>query len=360
MPPECEDNQHGMPASYSFDYIFDIRLPEPMLNGWNNFEVVIRWPITAPIAYQSHKSLLQDFAVSPMPPEDGGDGWWYLHVGGGSVIPGTEYLGETSVFSVSFSTLAVPDVTECQFEVCPATFQIQDSEGFPVFEDDGSYPLEYYWLPFSVKPTKTLHMHIYRVEGSATNAQIADDVQAAEDSFNLNALLCTLGFYVDFTYEITTISTDAWGRIDEDGDGLDRYDANGDGDYADPGDNNDLFNAMNEGFYDVGANTENIYYVPGIRGGAMGTTYWPNQQVAIDNSTDSDNLTLAHEKVHEMDLRKDGDFDVLDGADMNDEEDGIQRDPAAEGQGAYGSGNLLNYSDTGPLLSGTQAGELDP
>jgi hypothetical protein len=36
----------------------------------------------------------------------------------------------------------------------------------------------------------------------------------------------------------------------------------------------------------------------------LGTTYAPNGQVAVDNGEDGDDLTLYHEKVHEMDLRR--------------------------------------------------------
>ncbi len=174
-------------------------------------------------------------------------------------------------------------------------------------------------------------------------------MDAAQAAFNLNAILCNCGFFVVFNPIFTTIPASDWRRIDTDGDGLDRYDRNGDGDYDDPGDNNDLFNAMNLGYYDIGADTENIYYVPGIRGGALGTTYWPNSQVAIVNSKDNDDLTLFHEKVHEMDLRKDGDFDVKDSP----------HDPT-NAQGARDPGNAMNYDDTGPNLTKTQCDELDP
>jgi hypothetical protein len=61
-----------------------------------------------------------------------------------------------------------------------------------------------------------------------------------------------------------------------------------------------------------------------------------------------------------MDLRMDGDFDVKDGADMDATQGGIQRDPAAESQGAYNDGNLMNYAKTGQLIGHEQGRELDP
>ncbi len=92
----------------------------------------------------------------------------------------------------------------------------------------------------------------------------------------------------------------------------------------------------------------------------MGTCYPPNGQVAVKNSVDSDDLTLAHEKVHEMDWRKDSDFDVEDGADMDALKTGIQKDPTADSQGVYNDGNLMNYAKTGQIIGHEQGRELDP
>lgn len=206
------------------------------------------------------------------------------------------------------------------------------------------------WVyPLVIKPIKTLDMHIYVVEGEATVNEVLWDVMVAENSFNLNALLCTLDFYISFNVEITTIPAANWSSIDEDNDGLDRWDSNGDGDYDDANENDDLQNAKDEGFYDNDPNTENIYYVPSIRGGAIGTTYAPDRQVAIDNGADPDDFTLFHEKVHELDLRKDGDFDVKDSP-----------DDAGNAQGARNPGNVMNYDDMGPALTRPQASQLDP
>ena len=192
-------------------------------------------------------------------------------------------------------------------------------------------------------------MHIYRVVGQADNASINEDVKAAEDGFNLNARNCTCGFFVKFNVTITDIPADSWRDIDKDGDGLDRHDANGDGDYGDPHDHNELLNLMNLNFFDVGANTENIYYVPGIKGGWLGMTYKPNMQIAIDNSKDGDNLTLMHEKVHELDLRKDGKFDINDSP-----------KDVGNAQGARDRDNIMNYDNTGTSLTRKQCEFLNP
>lgn len=357
LPADFYKNATGIPSGAQFCVQVDIRMPEAMVDGWQRFDSTYIWDSNSPWSYQGVTNYYANLVLDPPETWEAG-GFTYLHISG-ETNDLTEFTGERSILNIWFNASSVVDAKFGSIHVLPDQFSLYNDLGIPLFLDDGGWAsfTELYLL---VKPTKTLNMHIYRVEGSATDQQINDDVQAAEEAFNLNALLCSLGYFVDFVVTITTIPAADWNEIDEDGDGLDRYDRNGDGDYADPGDNNDLFNAMNKGYYDVSPATENIYYVPDIRGGAMGTTYWPNSQVAINNSTDSDNLTLAHEKVHEMDLRKDGDFDVKDGADMNATRDGVQRDTTADGQGAYSPGNLMNYGDTGPLLSGEQGSQLDP
>lgn len=144
-------------------------------------------------------------------------------------------------------------------------------------------------FPFAIKPTRQLAMQVYIVEGAATSTDVMSDVNVLEGSFNLN----------------------------------------------------------DEGYFDDGADTENVCYVPGIRGGALGTTYSPDGQIAVDNGSDHDNFTLFHEKIHELDLRHDGDFDVNDSPDDPDNDQGA-RDPH----------NGMNYDDMGPFLTPQQCEEL--
>ncbi len=354
----------GLQENQDFFLYVDARIPDGATTGWHSGFTTIVWQETnPPISFVDAFPGMADVTLNFQPPEyDPISGFWYLTIDWMYEGAGTVF-GESTPLSIQF---AAPDLPEDSLPVDGvfgiAQYVLWDDRGrqIPYNPDIFFTPVNFWDLTFSIKPTKTLNMHVYIVEGSATQADAEADIQAAEDMFNANAASCTLGFYVDFVPTFTTIPQSDWDNIDEDGDGLDRYDANGDGDYADPGDNNDLFNAMNAGYYDVSANTENIYYVPGIRGGAVGSTYWPNQQVAVDNGADPDNLTLAHEKVHEMDLRGDGDFDVLDGADMDDATPGVQADPDARTQGAYQPGNIMNYGDTGTSLTGDQAQHLDP
>ncbi len=359
-------NEAGVPFGEDLFFDLDVRIPEGATRGWKSFEAEFRWPQTAPLSYKGTFPGLPDMFVDDLggPRQEGsemvldvyaeyrglgenfGENLWPIYLQFGTPPPGMSEEPISTTVTLSYFQHYNGD-----HEIIPYDYGLFAT---PI----GGF--SFVILPITVKPTKILNMHVYLVEGAATQEDAEADIQAAEDMFNVNAASCTLGFYVDFVPTFTTIPADDWNNIDEDGDGLDRYDANGDGDYDDPLDNNDLFNAMNAGYYDFSANTENIYYVPGIRGGYLGSTYWPNQQVAVDNGADPDNLTLAHEKVHEMDLRGDGDFDVHDGADMDDANPGVQRDPNAEAQGAYGPGNIMNYADTGRILSAGQAQHLDP
>ncbi len=356
--------EHGLAVNSFFDVFVDLQIPEGAPHGWASFSFPLAWPVDAPIELVEVKpghELLTLTTEGPIEVE----GYNVLLVNG--AVAGGQELGTTpKAIDITFHAVDVTiPLGPPDFQVPQPGPHVADGGGTPIpynpalFLAPGGPPFFWSFL-FTVKPVKTLTMHVYRVEGAATEADIRTDVNEAQNMFNLNAFLCSLPFYVQFNLKITTIPKRDWNKIDEDGDGLDRYDSNGDGDYADPGDNNDLLNAMLEDYYDVGPNTENVYYVPSIRGGAMGTTYWPNGQVAIDNSSDSDNLTLAHEKVHEMDMRKDGDFDVEDGADTDPSRPGVQRDPTANAQGAYGPGNIMNYGNTGRLLTRQQGQHLDP
>ena len=346
---EMHNKQHQQAQGYQvesfFDVFFEARIPTG-LPGWHSLSGKLVYAKDSGMVYSGCQAASPAFNVVcnldiSDPTVD------VLNFSAALTGPGGQ-VGETMPFSVTFKTPAsVPDVVVSGFQV--DNFQMLDSLGGVI-----GYPVlfnttEWYWFNVSFKPLKTLVMHIYAVEGSATEAQINADVDVAENSMNQNAWTCSLGFFVDFVPIITWIPAGDWKKIDQDSDGLDRYDRNGDGDYADRGENDDLKNAKDLGYFDNNSGTENVYYVPGIRGGALGTTYAPNGQVAVNNAADYDNQTLFHEKVHEMDLRKDGDFDVKDSP----------NDPA-NAQGARNPGNAMNYDNMGPALTPAQGGELDP
>jgi len=227
VPAEFEDGMSGMMADSFFDVYFDIRVPEAMGDGWSSFSIELVYLNSSPWTLENVTCLLPN--VELVPPEVFvGPEWTYVYLNG-DTIDMSEYTGEQTALCLTFSAEAVTDFKYGSIHVVPGTFGLWNSDGIQLFMDDDGWE-SFTELYLTVKPTKTLNMHIYRVEGSATDEEINADVQAAEDAFNLNALLCTLGYYVDFNVTITTIPLADWNDIDEDGDGLDRYDANGDGD----------------------------------------------------------------------------------------------------------------------------------
>jgi hypothetical protein len=70
------------------------------------------------------------------------------------------------------------------------------------------------------------------------------------------------------------------------------------------------------GYFDPVSDTITIYYVPGIGRGALGETYAPSGQAAVDNTRDYDGWTLFHELLRVLDRRKDGDFDLHNSPDV--------------------------------------------
>jgi len=337
----------GFPPGVPFNAFVEVRVPAGK-PGWKKVNGQLVWPKDSGLIFNGCQPTTSQFQVSCLPPRDApwDNSLWLVDFFTEFLDPGS-VIGESAPLFAQFTSPPVSPLVESYIGV--PDFHLYDENFNEIVYDPLLFGVEFRHFPVAIKPVRTLNMHIYLVEGSATQEEAQADVDAAEAAFNANALSCNCGFFVDFVPTFTTIPAKDWKKIDTDGDGWDRYDRNGDGDYDDPGDNNDAFEAMNLGYFDSSANTENIYYVPKIRGGALGVTYWPNQQVAVDNSQDNDNLTLFHEKVHELDLRKDGDFDVNDSP----------HDPN-NAQGARDPGNAMNYDNTGPNLTRTQCSELDP
>lgn len=336
---------NGFPAESFFDVWFEIR-PTVGSLGWTEFQTQISYPLTSGIGYQSCEStipfLLVDCILDLSVPN-----FATLNVSGMYPGPGG-ITGDTYPFIAHFTTPPVADMVMNNFHI--GSFVFYDTFALPIPYDPvmlGDLRLTETYLV--IKPTKVLTTHVYLVEGSATEADVNTDANLAELAFNLNALSCTLDFYVDIVVIITVIPKATWKTIDADGDGLDRVDNNGDGDYTDPGEHDEVQKLKDAGFFDSAPATENVYYVPNLEQGALGMTYAPNGQVAVNNSKDGDNLTFFHEKVHELDLRKDGDFDVNDSPD----------DPA-NAQGALNPGNAMNYDNMGTGLTPAQGQELDP
>jgi hypothetical protein len=352
-----EDGYYGdsFPAESFFDVMFEVpAVPTPVApEGWGMISGTLSIELgDSGITFSGCEETSDDFNVLVCEDTNPLTETFDLHF----VVEYSTTVGMTAYsepFKARFDTPA--EVTETFVGAIKlVSFDLITLGGIPIVYDPTGFLDLWFWSLY-LKPTKTLNMHIYVVEGSATEAQAKADAQQAENGFNLNALFCICPFFIDFNVTVETIPKSDWEKIDEDGDGLDRYDKNGDGDYDDKGENDDLQNAKDKGYYDSKAKTENVYYVPKIRntsggsGTVMGMCFGPGGQVAVNNSVDSDGLTLMHEKVHELDNRKDGDFDVKDSPD----------DPKNK-QGAKNPGNIMNYDKTGPWLTPIQCGFLDP
>jgi PKD repeat protein len=330
----------GFMVNSFFDVFIDIPLPDIVDSGWQTATAQLTWPGNAPIQFVGCQPLLPGVTVEC------------------TILPATQGVLELNIIvsdpitqssrpvSIRFQTGVVNGGQVVQSGFVLTEFNLQSAVG-PIAYDPALFGLDLRTVSFTVKPLKQLKLHIYRVEGAATTADIDADVAQAQNAFNLNGLICTCPFFIKFDVVSTTIPITDWLKIDTDKDGLDRFDANGDGDFTDAGENDDLQSAKDLGYFDNGAGTANIYYVPGIFGGALGTTYAPGGQAAVHNHADHDGWTLFHELVHVLDLMKDGDFDVLDSP----------QDPT-NSQGARNPLNAMNYGKMGPFLTAKQCNEL--
>lgn len=331
FPGPMEMDGTGWMVESFFDVFVEINLPVGP-EGWIRSVGTVRYPLAPGVEFTGcHVFDPGMYTVTcVMVPDGAGNMLLNFDL---NYLPGAPgVIGTVMPFSIVFSTPASTDIIP--FELKITNFQHYDATMSPILYDPNPY-LGLWWLyPLTIKPVKTLIMHVYVVEGEATPGEVQQDVDAAEAGFNLNAALCICGFYIDFAVIITYIPRSDWDQIDPDGDGLD---------------DEEMAKAREMGYFDDSTNTENVYYFPGFSDGSLGATFPPDGQVVVDNGEDTDNLTLFHEKVHELDLRADGDFDVLDSP-----------DDEGNNQGARNPGNIMNYDHTGVLMTPAQCQFLDP
>ena len=189
------------------------------------------------------------------------------------------------------------------------------------------------------KPVHVVDLVIWIVDGIGVNRTHIDrDIDRANEIYRKNADECDFTKIIQFRIkEIRNISRDEWRRI-----------AGADG-CLDAG----LISEVNNLPDDDNASTINVYYVPRIdynyrdpKTGRMITVNalgvsWEGDKpgIAIDNSLDFDNRTLAHELAHQLSNNR-----VVD-----------QGKPNANVQGANTPGNLMNYDFTGDDLTRVQA-----
>ncbi|MCS7365289.1 MAG: hypothetical protein NDF54_07635 [archaeon GB-1867-035] len=189
------------------------------------------------------------------------------------------------------------------------------------------------------KPKHVVKLTVWIVEGSGvTEDKVRQDVKKANEIYKKNADECDFSKVIVFEIkEFKKISKDKWKDI-----------AGADG-RLDVGEGDER-NKLPD---DKDNSTIDVYYVPGIdynekdpKTGATTTSRvlgvsWEGDKpgIAIDNSADFDDRTLAHELAHQL-----SDGEVVD-----------QGASGAADQGANKAGNLMNYDNTGDDLTKKQA-----
>ncbi len=178
----------------------------------------------------------------------------------------------------------------------------------------------------NVKVLKRLIVPIkaWIVDNSGTSeADVRSDAEKkAENMLNTNSLACVLDYEFVFIVEINRIPKDNWDNI-----------AGAD-------------NKLSWAEVDILAlryrwgRWINVYYVPNctLPKGALGWWRRKDNIILIDDKKDFDNLTLAHELVHEFSKSE-----VKDSPENN-----------AAAQGGTRPRNIMNYDDTGGDISGEQ------
>lgn len=189
------------------------------------------------------------------------------------------------------------------------------------------------------KPKHIVKLTIWIVEDSnVTENQVRQDVKKANEIYKKNADECDFSKVIVFEIkEFRKISKEDWRKI-----------AGADGrlDIGEEDETNKLPD-------DKDNSTIDVYYVPGIDYnvkdpktgvtttiGVLGVSWEGSRPgIAVDNSADFDDRTLAHELAHQL-----SDGEVVD-----------QGASGAADQGANKAGNLMNYDNTGDDLTEKQA-----
>lgn len=173
---------------------------------------------------------------------------------------------------------------------------------------------------------------------NTTVQQINQDIAWANLIFSKIAASCNCNFYITVTVNSITNHTEtpaSWTAVDK----------NGDNDL----DEDELTRISNNnpatGKTASGNECAALYYVPAIDGGDHGWS-WNGavNGIAIDQSSDPDNRTVAHELAHQ--------FSKGEIVDPN-------KPPKSTPQGADSAGNLMNYNNTGDVLTKEQCSLME-
>ncbi|MDP2643044.1 MAG: S-layer homology domain-containing protein [Candidatus Peregrinibacteria bacterium] len=190
---------------------------------------------------------------------------------------------------------------------------------------------------YNIKSTKEICVDVFTFPNSNTTAQqINQDISWTNLIFSKIAASCNCSFYINVTLNSTTNLTAAnWNTIDTNHDNnLDEGEL--------PAISN---NHPATGQTASGNKCAALYYVPAIDGGDYGWSWKGGVNgTAVDQSSDPDNRTVAHELAHQ--------FSKNEIKDPN-------HPPASATQGADTAGNLMNYNNTGDTLTKEQCSLLE-
>jgi len=190
---------------------------------------------------------------------------------------------------------------------------------------------------FNIKGTKELCVDVFTFPNSNTTAQqINRDISWTNLIFSKIAASCNCNFYINVTLNSTTDLTAAnWNTIDS------NHDNN-----LDEGELTTISNNHPAtGQTASGNKCAPLYYVPAIDGGDYGWSWKGGVNgTAVDQSSDPDNRTVAHELAHQFSKGE-----VID----------PNHPPKSATQGADSAGNLMNYNDTGDTLTKEQCSLLE-
>jgi hypothetical protein len=197
----------------------------------------------------------------------------------------------------------------------------QEEQGFLSSVLDGVVK---WW--YNIKDTKDVCIDVFTAPGSnATQGKVNQDIAWANLIFSKIAGSCNCDYYLNFSiHSFNVLDAAQWGAVD----------ANGDGDL----DENELTNMRTT--HPPSGTCIPVYYPPMIHGGDLGWAWrGADKGVAMDNNRDRDHRTLAHEIAHYL-----SDNEVRDPGNP----------PESTSQGADTAGNLMNYNNTGDVLTEDQ------
>lgn len=303
--------------------------------AWTKLQMEMEWPTNPQLSESNWGSLLPEENLSSQYTDVDGVIWCAVTLNTSSANTGT--------LPALRSWWQVSPFMPPNFPPAPLGFKVTR---FTLSSSAGAIPYDpapfdpWRTITLTIMPTQSLPAHVYVVAGAADPGDVEADLARAQRALTVNRGACLPAF--DLQVEVTEVPAAAWAALDADGDGFDRWDANGDGEFSGAADSDDLAAAAAAGYADAAPGTINVYYVPRVRGApALAAT---GDALALagtqHDSAQYDGWALFHLLMHALDLRADSDRDL------------------AHVPGA--PGNALNVDLPGPFLTPEQCAALNP